>query len=540
MTAAAPAHRFVRICYALDGSPGYRRAKRFAYDLLENPESRLRPYFDVAMCALILATVGLIIHEVKNPPTLLTLAFEDTVMYVFITEYLARLWVWNDSHRLVIDAWERAELLGTPLRLRPVLVELLRRKWEYASSPLAVIDLLAILPSYRPLRTLRFFLLFRVFKLFRYTRSINEFARVLAEKRFEFYTLATFIGFVVFASATAIYILEAHVETSHVNTLYDAVYWAVITIFTVGYGDITPKTPEGRLVAMVLVVTGVAVISFTTSIVVSAFSEKMQAMRDRRLFADTAKLHDYVIVCGYGRVGEVVVDRLAAAGTAFVILDRHEKNVVRARAQGRLAICDDAVRAELLASVGIDGPHARAILCITGDDVTNLYITLTARQMNPRIRIVSRANKTETVKKLRHAGADHVVMPYEIVGLMAAEYIHQPVASMALSGILSGERGMALDVIHVAARSLLDGRRIAEAGFAARRLMLFGVLAPAGAAQRPALTRYPLDDGRDFYFNPPAAFELRAEDQLVVLGRELSIAHFRQQVASSALGRRPS
>ena len=86
----------------------------------------------------------------------------------------------------------------------------------------------------------------------------------------------------------------------------------------------------------------------------------------------------------------------------------------------------------------------------------------------------------------------------------------------------------------------LDGRRIAEAGFAARRLMLFGVLAPAGAAQRPALTRYPLDDGRDFYFNPPAAFELRAEDQLVVLGRELSIAHFRQQVASSALGRRPS
>ncbi|HNE01452.1 MAG TPA: ion channel, partial [Plasticicumulans sp.] len=318
---AAPAHHLVRCCYALAASPGYRRTKRFAYDLLENPASRLRPYFDMAMCALILATVGLIIHEVKNPPTPFTLVFEDTVMYVFIAEYLARMWVWNDSHRLVIEAWERAELLGLPFRLRPVLAALLRQKWAYATQPMAIIDLLAILPSYRPLRTLRFFLLFRVFKLFRYTRSINEFARVLAEKRFEFYTLATFIGFVVFASATAIYILEAHVETSHVNTLYDAVYWAVITIFTVGYGDIVPKTPEGRLVAIVLVVIGVAVISFSTSIVVNAFSEKMQTMRDRRLYADTEKLHDYVIVCGYGRVGEVVVDRLVATGTPFVIID---------------------------------------------------------------------------------------------------------------------------------------------------------------------------------------------------------------------------
>lgn len=536
---AAPVHYLVRCCYALDASPGYRRTKRFAYDLLENPASRLRPYFDMAMCALILATVGLIIHEVKNPPTPLTLAFEDTVIYVFIAEYLARMWVWNDSHRLVIDAWERAELLGLPFRLRPVLGALLRQKWAYATQPMAIIDLLAILPSYRPLRTLRFFLLFRVFKLFRYTRSINEFARVLAEKRFEFYTLAIFIGFVVFASATAIYILEAHVETSHINTLYDAVYWAVITIFTVGYGDIVPKTPEGRLVAIVLVVIGVAVISFSTSIVVSAFSEKMQTMRDRRLYAETEKLHDYVIVCGYGRVGEVVVDRLVAAGTPFVIVDRHAKNITRAKAQGRLAICDDAVRAELLGQIGITR-GAKSILCVTGDDVTNLYITLTARQMNPHIRIVSRANKSETVRKLRLAGADHVVMPYEIVGLMAAEYIHQPVASMALSGILSGERGMAMDVVLVAAHSLLDGRRITEIGFAARRLTLFGVLAAPDAAQRPALSRHPLADGRDFYFNPPAAFTLQAGDQLVVLGRELSIQHLRQQVESSALYRRPA
>ncbi|PWV64535.1 potassium channel family protein [Plasticicumulans acidivorans] len=529
----APATWIIRFCYRLDASPGYHRAKRRAYDLLENPDSRLRPYFDVAMCALILATVALIIHEVRNPPTRFTLAFEDTVMHIFIAEYLARMWIWNDSHRIILDAWERAEFLGLRFRLLPALRSVLLHKWQYASSPLAIIDLLAILPSYRPLRVLRFFLLFRVFKLFRYTRSINEFARVLAEKRFELYTLAIFIGFVVFASATAIYIFEAHVETSHINTMFDAVYWSVITIFTVGYGDITPKTPEGKAVAMVLVVAGVAIISFSTSIVVNAFGEKMQLMRDRRLFAETEKLHDCLIVCGYGRVGEVVVDRLIAQERAFVIIDRHPKNVARARGLGLLAICDDAVRAELLERVGINR-NASVVLCITGDDVTNLYITLTARQMNPHIRIVARANRSETAKKLRLAGADQVVMPYEVVGLMAAEYIHQPVATNALSGILSGERGMAMDVINAVPRSLLDGARLTELGLSSRRLTLFGVLEAAGSELRPALTVFDVG-GRRFYFNPPGSFTLHAGDRLVVLGREMAIAHFREQVQASAL-----
>ena len=91
-------------------------------------------------------------------------------------------------------------------------------------------------------------------------------------------------------------------------------------------------------------------------------------------------------------------------------------------------------------------------------------------------------------------------------------------------------------------RQGLEGfdRQEADIGFAARRLTLFGVLAAPGAVQRPALIRHPLVDGRDFYFNPPAAFTLQAGDQLIVLGRELSIQHLRAQVEASALARRPA
>lgn len=538
MSPTPPLHLIVRLCYRLDDSARYRRCKRFAYDLLENPDSPLRPYVDVTMCVLILATVFLMIYEVRHPLGELARGFEDAVIGVFIVEYLARGWLYSDVRRSVIEAHEEAEFLGIRLQLRPVLARVLRRKWDYVRSPLAIIDLLAILPSYRPLRLLRFFLLFRVFKLFRYTRAISEFAKVLAEKRFDLYTLAMFIGFVLFASATAIYIFEAHVETSHINTLFDAVYWAVITLFTVGYGDITPKTPEGRLVAMLLVVTGVAVISLSTSIVVTAFGEKMQALRDRRVFADVDKLRDYVIVCGYGRVGEMVVARLAEQKRPFVIVDKLAPNIARAKACGHLALCEDATQAEVLANLGITR-HAGSILCITGDDVTNTYITLSARQMNPRLSVISRANRAETIHKLRLAGATHVVMPYEVVGLMAAEYIHQPVASMALAGILSGERGMSIDIVAVPPRSLLAGQRIGAIALARHKLTLLGVLTGVdGGAERDVRGAIELRaslQGRRFCFNPPPDFSLCAEDLLVVLGRSVSIEHFRAQVEGSAL-----
>ena len=194
------------------------------------------------------------------------------------------MWLYNDSHQILIEHWERAELMGLPFRLGPALWAVLRRKLAYmATSPMAIIDLLAILPSYRPLRFLRLFLLFRLLKLFRYARNLSAFGQVLVEKRFELYTLSVFVGSVVLIATVAIYLFEAQAPDSRVLTLMDALYWAVITITTVGYGDIVPSTTEGRVVAMVLVFAGIAVISFATSIVVMAFHEKMRELRDNRV-----------------------------------------------------------------------------------------------------------------------------------------------------------------------------------------------------------------------------------------------------------------
>ncbi|RTZ80341.1 MAG: potassium channel protein, partial [Gammaproteobacteria bacterium] len=175
--------RIVRLAYELEESPRYRRVKQAAYDLLENPHSPIRPYFDIFMMLLVLTSVFFLLYSVKHHLGQWAGTFENVVVTLFILEYLGRLWVYDSIHGHIIEEYEKAELINEPFRLRHALVEILRSKWAYVTTPMAIIDLLAILPSYRPLRILRLFLLFRLFKLFRYAQNIQEFGSVLKEKR---------------------------------------------------------------------------------------------------------------------------------------------------------------------------------------------------------------------------------------------------------------------------------------------------------------------------------------------------------------------
>ena len=523
------AQLLVRLAYRLQASERHGRLKGFFRKLLTDPRSHRRALFDIAMIVLVLASVMLLIYEVRHPLGPWADLFETFVVTVFISEYLLRMWLYSDSHKILIEHWERAELMGLPFNGGAALWAVLRQKLAYMTSPMAIIDLLAILPSYRPLRFLRLFLLFRLLKLFRYTRSLGAFGQVLVEKRFELYTLSLFVGSVVLIATVAIYLFEADAPGSRVLTLMDALYWAVITVTTVGYGDIVPTTTEGRVVAMVLVFAGIAVISFATSIVVMAFHEKMRELRDNRVYADVERQSDITIVCGFGRIGQVVSERLAAARDPFVIVDKNVDSVELARRRGFPAIAGDATDGALLANLGL-GRQASRILCLTHDDVSNVYITLTARQMSPDILIVSRANKAETARKLTQAGATHVVRPYEVVARMAAEFIGQPVAFDALYDVVTRTAGVHLEPLAVRAGDWLEQQHIGDIDFAALHLLLFGVIRPHSSPGETGHSRYDLV-GRHFYFNPGPQLQLRAGDILMLIGYQASLSQFREQAS---------
>ncbi len=513
--------------YHLKSSERYKRTKVFFYNLLENQGSRAKSYFDVMMIGLIVLSIFFLLYDVEHEASPMGGYFEQAILVIFACEYLLRLWVYSDSHLIILEEHEKAQYLNIRFSMYRALKKAIARKLEYILSPFAVIDLLAILPSYRPLRILRVFLVFRLFKLFRYSNSAKLFSDILATKRYELLTLMVFTGFLIFIATVSVYVFEHPEPDSKIKTLFDAMYWAIVTLATVGYGDIIPHTIGGRLVAIILILTSLGILSFFTSILIAAFNEKMPLLRENRTYAELERYQEFIIICGYGRVGHEIARQLSQDGQKFIIIDRKEHNINLAKQQGYLTIHNDASRNDVLLSAGICR-GASTVLCITGDDVTNVYVTLTSRHLNKNIRVISRANLHENINKLYQAGADHVIRPFEIAGMLAAEFLGQPVAFEAISGILHNQTEIVMETILVSEGSWLIDQPLSRVELTGQKLTLLGVIS-ANPIHFKHKNKYQVKQ-QHFYFNPEAKFILRQDDILVILGRKFGIDHFRDQI----------
>ncbi|MDD4913759.1 MAG: NAD-binding protein [Methylococcales bacterium] len=522
----------VYAAYYLKSSDAYNKSKKAVFDLLENQRSPWKSYFDMFMIGLIVLSIVFLIYDVQHDTGAVGDYFEHTVLVVFVCEYLLRLWIYSDTHIIILQEHERAQYLNIRFSILNALWKAIVKKLEYIVSPFAIIDLLAILPSYRPLRILRIFLIFRLFKLFRYSNSAKLFSDILSSKRFELLTLLVFTCLLIFIASVSIYLFENSVPDGKINNLFDAFYWAVVTMTTVGYGDIVPYTTAGRLVAIILIFTSLGILAFFTSILIAAFNEKMPVLRENRTYAELERYKSFIIICGYGRVGQEIAALLSKDKQKFVIIDKQEQNVDLARKHGYMVIHADASKNEVLISAGICR-GASTVLCITGDDVTNVYVTLTSRYLNKDVRIISRVNFNENVNKLYQAGADHVIRPFEVSGLLAAEFLGQPVAFEAITGILQNQTEIVMETLLVAEGSSLENKQIGQLELGQKKLTLLGVIS-ANPIHLKHKNKYQVKQ-QHFYFNPEPEFVLRHEDMLVIFGRKYSIDHFRDQVEQSRL-----
>ena len=524
----------IYFAYFLEDLQRYREIKSFFYNILNGEKSKLKIIFDSFMVILVLISIFILIYDVKNTLNPFWYSFENFVLIVFLIEYLLRLWVYNDIRTIVIEHNEKSNYTNEKFSLKELFKEIFSKKLEYITSPLAIIDLLALLPSFRGFRILRIFLLFRLFKLFRYARSINEFVKVLADKKFELFTLTFLVSFVVFASATAIYIFEADLKNSEIETFFDAIYWSFVTISTVGYGDISPVTSEGRVVTLILIISGIGVISFSTSIVASAFSEKLTELKANRIKTEVDRIDDFIIICGFGKVGEIVAQKLAKSKDKFIVIDKDEKNANLAKQLGYITIEADAKYSDILLEAGV-GSGARKILCLTDDEVSNIYITLSAKNIDKDIEVISRVNKKSSEKKFLLAGANRVIYPFEISALVASEYVGEPVAFEAIYGIVSESKYRTLlDDIEIKRDSFLQNRAIKDIDFKYYKLILFGVVRTNIEGYFDFEQSFELDK-KHFIFNPKEDFILKEGDFLITLGKDVSISHFRKEIEKSIL-----
>jgi len=503
--------RFVDLSYFLQASKGYQNTKRFFYSLLEDQSYPYKKYFDYFMMLLILSSVMLLIRGVKYPLHEYAIVYNDYVIsIIFMIEYLLRFWVHSSASKAIIHQYEKDELLNKKFSLSKTVSKILKEKWQYVSSVYAIIDFLAIMPFFHELRILRLFILFRAFKIFRYTKSLQQFAQVLASKKFEFFTLMVFSSVMISVSAVLIYVAEANNENSAIDTIFEAFYWAFVTLSTVGYGDFVPVTDLGRTVAMLIIISGVAVLAFTTSIVVSAFTEQLDGIKEQKVISDVSKMKHFYLVCGYTDVAEIVTKRMLKDGLDFVILEKDSTKMMEAAKAKLPVIMADPAKQESYEKYGIDlNTQVISVLCLEDTDVQTIYTALTVRSINPDIRILSYLHEGKNRKKLTLAGVDRIVYPQELIGVISKEFTGKPVAFDAIHILRSQSTDIIMDEILINERILSAKNCVKDLAINMTKLILLGIYKEG-----------------NFHFNPADDVALREGDTLVVIGLDIVIEEY--------------
>jgi voltage-gated potassium channel len=295
-------------------------------------------------------------------------------------------------------------------------------------------------------------------------------------------------------------------------SVLDALYMAVITLTTVGFREVNELDASGRVWTMILAVAGVVIIFGTIGIVVeTALTEVASGRREARRMRETVDgLADHYIVCGYGRVGATTARELVHGGHRLVVIDVNPESLAAARADGHAVVEGDATSDATLLAAGV--ARARGLITTIDSDANNVYVTLSARNLNPRIFVVARANAEGAEAKLLQAGADRAVSPYTRAGRQIAELAIRPrVADFIDAALSHGQLAFSMEELEVAPGGPLDGRSVGQL----REEGIFTLALVTGP--------------RAYEANPPSDRVFRAGESLVVSGSADTLRALRER-----------
>ena len=243
----------------------------------------------------------------------------------------------------------------------------------------------------------------------------------------------------------------------------DALFTTVDMMSTVGI-TAHPLSDYGRLFTIIIIILGVGSLFYTFGVIMEFMIEGhlSQAIGRRIMDRKISTLRNHCIICGFGRVGSRIAGEFAAAHKPFVVIDENEVTVQRCIQKGYLALQGNAASDDILREAGIQ--YAQALLAATDQDANNIYITLSARNLNPNLHIVSRANHDETIVKLKRAGADRVLSPYTIGGHRMANLALQPTVVDFFDTLINAENpDLAVQEVILPAHSPFIGKTIVDA-----------------------------------------------------------------------------
>lgn len=342
---------------------------------------------------------------------------------------------------------------------------------------------------------------------YNYHPRFNRIADYLQQLRFAFFMIfvALVIGVIGFV------VLEDY-------TLGDAFYMTIITLSTVGYGEVQDLDAPGRVFTSFLIIFNLGTFAYAVSTISAFFIEGnfKLLLKDYNVFQKVRNLENHVIVCGAGRHGHEVMEELQNQGTPFVMLDKDDNKIEELRSENEVLYLDgDATHDELLLEAGIE--KAAALISVLGEDTDNLFVVLSARQLNPNLTIISRAVTEQVESKLKRAGANYVVRPERIGGFYMATLVSKPDA-VEFFNILSNMGSVQIDFEEVESNQLkpeFQGKTIQEMNI--RSLTGANVIAIHD------------DEGR-YIINPSPDTFIRTGSKLVILGDGKQMGAFRRHL----------
>lgn len=238
----------------------------------------------------------------------------------------------------------------------------------------------------------------------------------------------------------------------------DALYMVVITLATVGYGEVHLLSPAGTIFTILLIVFGIVTLYY----VIRVFGEYVLASRfdesfkNRQMHAKIQSLKDHFVVCGFGRVGEKVVDELSKENVHFVIIETDPEIVENCRAKGFFCLEGDATNEEVLLEAGV--MNAKGLITALGQDSDNMLVVITARTLSSNLFIVARANADTAVAKLLRIGANRAISPYQISAFRMATFALHPGVADFIDNVLDFGKSeiQIIDIVVSSSSPLVD------------------------------------------------------------------------------------
>jgi len=290
---------------------------------------------------------------------------------------------------------------------------------------------------------------------------------------------------------------------------FDALYMTIITLSTVGYKAVHDMTPEGKLFTIFLIISGTGMIAYTLSSLLRFTLEGQlrKILGRKKLESRISKLRDHYIICGFGRIGHLICREFHSRPLPFVVVEKNSHLIERINREGFMYVDGDATDDETLQAAGID--VAKGLITAVTSDTDNVYITLTARGLNPKLFILARSGEEGSEKKLMRAGASKVISPYTIGANRMAQAILRPsVVDFIEIATASENLELQIEEITISANSVLAGKSLIDSGI--RQSM--GIII-VGIKQV---------DGH-MVFNPPPHKVIEPNSVLITLGEQPAI-----------------